>query len=86
MQAPVAVINATTKREHGKKAQFGNIMAGKVSWLACLFLCDSTMLILMQAVADIIRTTLGPRAMLKMLLDASGGALRCHARSTYTTS
>ncbi len=29
-----------------------------------------------QAVADIIRTTLGPRAMLKMLLDASGGGLR----------
>ncbi len=28
---------------------------------------------LMQAVADIIRTTLGPKAMLKMLLDASGG-------------
>lgn len=28
----------------------------------------------MQAVADIVRTTLGPRAMLKMLLDASGGA------------
>ncbi len=27
-----------------------------------------------QAVADIIRTTLGPRSMLKMLLDASGGA------------
>lgn len=30
MQAPVAVINANTKREQGKKAQFGNIMAGKV--------------------------------------------------------
>lgn len=29
----------------------------------------------MQAVADIIRTTLGPRSMLKMLLDATGGAL-----------
>ena len=28
---------------------------------------------LLQAVADIVRTTLGPRAMLKMLLDASGG-------------
>ena len=28
-----------------------------------------------QAVADIVRTTLGPRAMLKMLLDASGGAV-----------
>lgn len=27
----------------------------------------------MQAVADVIRTTLGPRSMLKMLLDASGG-------------
>lgn len=26
-----------------------------------------------QAVADIIRTTLGPRSMLKMILDASGG-------------
>lgn len=34
---------------------------------------------LMQAVADIVRTTLGPRAMLKMLLDASGGALAATA-------
>jgi len=29
-----------------------------------------------KAVSDIIRTTLGPRSMLKMILDASGGALR----------
>lgn len=29
----------------------------------------------MQAVADIVRTTLGPRAMLKMLLDANGSIL-----------
>lgn len=28
-----------------------------------------------QAVADIVRTTLGPRSMLKMLLDASGGRI-----------
>ena len=28
-----------------------------------------------KAVSDIIRTTLGPRSMLKMILDASGGAL-----------
>ena len=28
-----------------------------------------------QAVSDIVRTTLGPRAMLKMLLDSSGGQL-----------
>lgn len=27
----------------------------------------------LQAVADIIRTTLGPRSMLKMLLDPNGG-------------
>jgi hypothetical protein len=29
-----------------------------------------------QAVSDIIRTTLGPRSMLKMILDASGGTCR----------
>jgi T-complex protein 1 subunit gamma len=30
----------------------------------------------MQAVADIIRSTLGPRSMLKMLLDPNGGVPR----------
>lgn len=50
----MAVLTANTKRETGKKAQSGNIMAAK-------------------AVSDIVRTTLGPRAMLKMLLDSSGG-------------
>jgi hypothetical protein len=35
---------------------------------------DANLLVRRQAVADIIRTTLGPRSMLKMLLDASGGA------------
>jgi T-complex protein 1 subunit gamma len=50
---PVTVLQTNTKRESGRKAQLGNIMAGK-------------------AVADIVRTTLGPRAMLKMLLDANG--------------
>ncbi|GLC36676.1 T-complex protein 1 subunit gamma [Pleodorina starrii] len=54
MQLPVTVLNASTKRETGKKAQFANIAAAK-------------------AVADIIRTTLGPRSMLKMLLDPNGG-------------
>ncbi|KAH7623420.1 putative T-complex protein 1 subunit gamma [Nannochloris sp. 'desiccata'] len=54
MQAPVTVLQANTKRDTGKKAQLGNIMAAK-------------------AVSDIVRTTLGPRAMLKMLLDANGG-------------
>lgn len=36
---------------------------------------DQIMVSFLQAVADIVRTTLGPRAMLKMLLDASGGTL-----------
>lgn len=42
----------------------------------CSFLWDDGfyLSICMQAVADIIRTTLGPRSMLKMLLDAAGGA------------
>jgi hypothetical protein len=30
MQLPVTVLNASTKRESGKKAQFGNIAAAKV--------------------------------------------------------
>lgn len=42
------------KRETGRKAQLGNITAGK-------------------AVASLVRTALGPKAMLKMLLSASGG-------------
>ncbi|XP_024391525.1 T-complex protein 1 subunit gamma [Physcomitrium patens] len=54
MQAPVLVLNESTKRETGGRVHRANIQASK-------------------AVADIIRTTLGPRSMLKMLLDASGG-------------
>eukprot|EP01117_Protostelium_nocturnum_P013414 TRINITY_DN49_c0_g2_i1.p1 TRINITY_DN49_c0_g2~~TRINITY_DN49_c0_g2_i1.p1 ORF type:complete len:552 (-),score=208.87 TRINITY_DN49_c0_g2_i1:122-1777(-) len=52
-QLPVMVLQTNTKRESGRKAQLGNIAAGK-------------------AVADIVRTCLGPRAMLKMVLDAMG--------------
>jgi T-complex protein 1 subunit gamma len=48
------VLQANTKREHGKKAQLTNIKAAK-------------------AVADVVRTTLGPNSMLKMLLDPMGG-------------
>lgn len=54
MQAPVLVLNASTKRETGREAQLNNIMAAK-------------------AVAGIIRTCLGPKAMLKMILDPMGG-------------
>lgn len=38
-----------------------------------------------QAVADIIRTTLGPRSMLKMLLDASGGNFDPPFHQNYST-
>merc|ERR1719183_112617 len=51
---PMMVLNQNTQRESGRKAQLGNVQAGK-------------------AIADIIRTTLGPRSMLKMLLDPQGG-------------
>ncbi|KAH7828049.1 chaperonin containing TCP1, group II (cytosolic) [Monocercomonoides exilis] len=52
----VLVLNATTKRETGYRAQKLNIQAGK-------------------EVADVLRTCLGPRAMLKMILSASGSIL-----------
>ncbi|RHY09854.1 hypothetical protein DYB28_002097 [Aphanomyces astaci] len=57
MQAPVMVLNTNTQRETGRTAQLGNIQAAKV-W---------------AAVSEIVRTTLGPRSMLKMLLDPMGG-------------
>lgn len=53
-QTPIMVLNHTTQRESGRKAQLANINA-----------CE--------AVADLVSTTLGPRSMLKMLLDPMGG-------------
>ncbi|GLJ05342.1 hypothetical protein SUGI_0016510 [Cryptomeria japonica] len=58
MHAPLLILNEGVKREIGNKVHHANIHASKVH---------------VQAVADIIRTTLGPRSMLKMLLDAAGG-------------
>jgi T-complex protein 1 subunit gamma len=52
----VLVLNATTKRDTGRRAQLMNINAGK-------------------EIADVIRTSLGPRAMLKMILSAGGSIL-----------
>ncbi|RHY93641.1 hypothetical protein DYB37_001015 [Aphanomyces astaci] len=50
-------VDTNTQRETGRTAQLGNIQAAKV-W---------------AAVSEIVRTTLGPRSMLKMLLDPMGG-------------
>ncbi len=65
--------DANTKRETGKKAQLSNIQAAKVRNII-----SSQPLIQApppppQAIADVIRTCLGPRAMLKMLMDPMGG-------------
>ena len=71
------------KRESGTKVHHGNIQASKVykvfSFL-CLVVASFSGLnhwfsLCLQVVADVIRTTLGPRSMLKMLLDAGGGTL-----------
>ncbi|MCJ1441366.1 MAG: T-complex protein 1 subunit gamma [Stictis urceolatum] len=59
MQAPVVVMNTQQgDRQTGRKAQLSNITAAKTQVLC---------------VADIIRSCLGPKAMLKMLLDPMGG-------------
>jgi T-complex protein 1 subunit gamma len=79
------IFQEKTKRETGKKAQHGNIAAAKVRLALTGSSCglqrfsgSHSMLTnpTMQAVADIIRSTLGPRSMLKMLLDPNGGAFR----------
>ena len=72
------------KRETGRKARLNNIAAAKVSLATshleicvssrrrrpcCLFFFISFSPA--QAVSDIIHTTLGPRSMLKIILDAS---------------
>lgn len=86
--APVLVLNQNTQRETGRKAQLGNIAAAKVSVRSvqgrrvpsvrtqrqavqgCTVALPPAPL---QAVSDVVRTTLGPRSMLKMLLDPMGG-------------
>jgi hypothetical protein len=80
--APVLVLNQNTKRETGRKAQLGNVAAAKVRMLRSSVhfapilqtqYGHTERYLTMQAVSDIVRTTLGPRSMLKMLLDPMGG-------------
>jgi len=40
MQAPITVLQANTKRDIGRKAQLGNIMAGKVGSFLHYYLCS----------------------------------------------
>ena len=76
-----------SKRETGKQATAANIQAAKVrppapgcspcSGCVCWWCLRGALVAHApchrQAVSDIIRTTLGPRSMLKMLLDPMGG-------------
>lgn len=59
-------------RQVGRKAQLSNITAAKTCVVDCnIFDCHA--LLTRRSVADIIRSCLGPKAMLKMLLDPMGG-------------
>jgi len=69
-------------RQTGRKAQLSNINAAKTYVTFLYSLPDPTPLLLRSTpkltlpgyrVADIIRSCLGPKAMLKMLLDPMGG-------------
>ncbi|KAI9684757.1 MAG: T-complex protein 1 subunit gamma [Trizodia sp. TS-e1964] len=73
MQAPVVVMNTQSgDRQTGRKAQLSNITAAKTC-APILALGFIPALLTLLRVADIIRSCLGPKAMLKMLLDPMGG-------------
>jgi T-complex protein 1 subunit gamma len=78
-QQPVFVVNNAPERTHGRKAQISNIAAAKVRSSLVCHLSEANLLtaelLLYQTVADVIRTCLGPKAMLKMILDPMGGIL-----------
>ena len=70
MQAPVVVMNTQSgDRQVGRKAQLSNITAAKTYASKK----ESVRVLILHRVADIIRSCLGPKAMLKMLLDPMGG-------------
>jgi hypothetical protein len=58
-------LDANTKRDQGKKAQFSNIFAAKV-FLFPYFILSNYFISISKTIADTIRTCLGPRAMLKV--------------------
>jgi hypothetical protein len=60
-------LDANTKRDQGKKAQFSNIFAAKVLFFFFLKILISPFFL--KTIADTIRTCLGPRAMLKVCIS-----------------
>lgn len=78
MQAPVVVMNTNSgERQVGRKAQLSNIAAAKTyvnrECPIMMPVNESNVGFGRYSVADIIRSCLGPKAMLKMLLDPMGG-------------
>lgn len=67
--------DAGPERQSGRKAQTGNITAAKVKFALRFYRSPMSLTFLLQTVADVIRTCLGPKAMLKMILDPMGGIL-----------
>lgn len=71
MQAPVVMLDAQSgQRQVGRKAQLSNITAAKTYVTQAKTTPPTN---IQYRVADIIRSCLGPKAMLKMLLDPMGG-------------
>ena len=68
-------VDTAPERQSGRKAQISNITAAKVCRRPCIPNTFSNSHPNAQTVADVIRTCLGPKAMLKMILDPMGGIL-----------
>lgn len=66
-------LDTAPERQSGRKAQISNITAAKVIYWTIITAISITQT--KKTVADVIRTCLGPKAMLKMILDPMGGIL-----------
>jgi hypothetical protein len=67
-------LDTAPERQSGRKAQISNITAAKVIYWPIIIEISITYK-KEKTVADVIRTCLGPKAMLKMILDPMGGIL-----------
>ncbi|OUC47991.1 T-complex protein 1, gamma subunit [Trichinella nativa] len=64
-QIPILILGEEVKRESGDNVRLNNINSAAVRFTSTSNYC--------KAIADVIRTCLGPRAMLKMVIDGMGG-------------
>ena len=72
-------VDTAPERQSGRKAQISNITAAKVRNASeGARRVEAHVIGSAKTVADVIRTCLGPKAMLKMILDPMGGILCVH--------